>query len=303
MSERDQSKSSVPIEKLISKYFASSPPPVEVELGAITHPGKVRQNNEDHYMVVQRRRTRTVLLSNLPQGSLPPADDDAYVLVVADGVGGQAFGELASLLALRTGLDLGFSEVKWTLKIGEREIQELKEKAELYFRLMDRAVIQEGRVDPKAMGMATTLTAAYTFGPEAFVFHVGDSRAYLHREGSIHRLTRDHTVAQKLADAGVISPESIAVNSMRSVLTNCIGGSKEGVKVDVRHAALEDGDCLLLCTDGLTDMVDEETISRNLSTHLKSQDACQALLDLALENGGKDNVTVVVARYRVPSRS
>jgi serine/threonine protein phosphatase PrpC len=289
--------------RLISKHFAPSPLPVDVEFGALSHPGKVRENNEDHYLVTRRSRTRQVLASNLPEGYLPvSADDNAYVIVVADGLGGEAFGELASKLALRTAWDLSMSEIKWTLKVGEREVQELKEKAELYFQLIDRALIQEGRVKPQMAGMGTTLTFAYTIGSNAFVFHVGDSRAYLFRGDRLIRLTRDHTVAQKLVDAGVLTPESVATSSFRNMLTNCLGCSKEGVKVEMRHIRVEDGDVLLLCSDGLTDMVDEDAMSKTLNAHVVPQEACQALLDQALDNGGRDNVTMVLARYSIPNR-
>src|SRR5690242_18120728 len=90
---------------LLTKHFGPSPPPVRVTFGALSHPGRVRENNEDHYLVLERRRTRSVLLTNLPEGTLRPADDTAYVLAVADGLGGASFGELASSLALRSGWD------------------------------------------------------------------------------------------------------------------------------------------------------------------------------------------------------
>jgi protein phosphatase len=299
--EKDKSKASM--DRLISKHFAPSPLPVDIEFGALSHTGKVRKNNEDHYLVTRRSRSRQVLMSNLPDGYLPvAADDDAYVIVVADGLGGEAFGELASKLAIRTAWDLSLSEIKWTLKVSEREVEELKEKAELYFQLIDRALIQEGQVKPQAAGMGTTLTFAYTIGSNAFVFHVGDSRAYLYRGDRLTRLTSDHTVAQKLVDAGVLTPESVATSSFRNMLTNCVGCSKEGVKVEMRHVRVEDGDTLLLCSDGLTDMVDEDEISSTLRGHSKPQDACQALLDQALDNGGRDNITMVLARYSIPER-
>jgi serine/threonine protein phosphatase PrpC len=288
---------------LISKHFAPSPSPIKIEFGALSHPGKVRENNEDHYLVTRRSRSRQVLMSNLPDGYLPvTADDDAYVIVVADGLGGEAFGELASKLAIRTAWDLSLSEIKWTVKVSEREVDELKEKAELYFQLIDRALIQEGQVKPQAAGMGTTLTFAYTIGSNAFVFHVGDSRAYLFRGDRLTRLTRDHTVAQRLVDAGLLTPESVAASSFRNMLTNCVGCSKEGVKVEMRHARIEDGDALLICSDGLTDMVDEEAMSRTLGSHSNPQDACQALLAQALDKGGKDNITMVLARYSIPER-
>jgi protein phosphatase len=299
MSQQTDQKTTPPIENLISKHFAPSPPPVAVEIAASTHPGKKRPNNEDHHLVVRRRRSRTVLASNLPDGSLPPSNEDAYVMSIADGMGGEAFGELASKMALRTGWDLGLSEVKWTLKVGRQEVKELKEKAELYFHLIDKALIQQSRIKPETAGMGTTLTIAYTIGGDAFIFHVGDSRAYLIRDGEMSRLTRDHTVAQGLVDAGHITPESVAANSFRNVLTNCIGCSKMGVSVDMSHVQLSDGDFLLLCSDGLTDMVEEDAIARAVRSGTDVEDACHELIELALEGGGKDNITVVLARYRI----
>lgn len=301
MSQKDD-KTDVPIDRLISKHFAPRPQPVVVEFGAQTHRGKVRKNNEDHYLITRRRRSMRLLKSNLPEGYLPESDDDAYVMLVADGMGGEVFGELASMLALRTAWDLSLNEIKWNLKVSEGEVKELEEKAELYFRLIDRALIQEGRVKPQATGMGTTLTLVYTVGSTAFVSHVGDSRAYVYRGGKLHMLTRDHTVAQRLVDAGVLAPESAAASSFRNMLTNCVGCSKEGVNVDVRHVKLENDDVLLLCSDGLTDMVDEDSISETLSAHTDPQDASQALVDQALDGGGKDNVTVVLARYEIPTR-
>jgi protein phosphatase len=223
-------------------------------------------------------------------------------MLVADGMGGEVFGELASMLALRTAWDLGLNEIKWTLNVSENEVKELKEKADLYFRLIDRALIQEAHVKPQATGMGTTLTLVYTVGSTAFVGHVGDSRAYVYREGKLHRLTRDHTVAQRLVDAGVLAPESVAASSFRNMLTNCMGCAKEGVNVDVRPVKLENDDVLLLCSDGLTDMVDEDSIAETLGNHADPQDASQALVDQALDRGGKDNVTVVLARYEIPTR-
>jgi protein phosphatase len=264
----------------------------------------VRENNEDHFMVVRRRRSRTLMMSNLPEGYLPEsADDDAYLIIVADGLGGEAFGEMASMLALRTAWDLGTSEIKWTLSVSEKEVEELKEKAEVYFRLIDKALIQQARVKPEVAGMGTTMTAAYTVGANAFVFHVGDSRAYLVREGKLRQLTKDHTVAQKLVDQGALAPEALGASSFRHMLTNCVGCSKAGLNVDVRHARLINGDKLLLCSDGLTDMVDEETIAEILATQGSPDEACRGLVDAALDRGGRDNVTVVLASYKIPGIS
>src|SRR5262249_53933772 len=146
-----------------------------------------------------------------------------------------------------------------------------------------------------------TLTAAYSLGVDLFIVHVGDSRAYLYRSGELRRLTKDHTLAQAMADAGYISPEEVPRHAKRKTLTNYLGGHHGKVKADLRWLRLANGDRLLLCTDGLFEMVDEPSIARILHERDQPRDAAQALLDEALERGAKDNVTVIVARYEVPS--
>lgn len=282
-----------PVEDLFAKHFGPSPPPVDVQFGAHSHRGLVRTNNEDHYLVIERRRTRSVLLTNLPEGFLPLADDTAYVLAVADGMGGAAFGELASMLALRSGWEQAPGTIKWTWIINDREIEELKERLELIFQRIDRALLERARAEPECTGMGTTLTGAYTVGSQAFIGHVGDSRAYLYRAGRLTQLTRDHTLAQECLDEGLPVP----CRSWHHMLTNCLGGPHAGVRVEFHHVTLADGDQLLLCTDGLTDMIRKEEITHLLSQLVHPQESVRRLVDLALERGGKDNVTVVLARY------
>jgi PPM family protein phosphatase len=278
-----------------------TPPRVDVEVGAATDIGKVRKDNEDHYIVVRRRRSRQVLVTNLAPGSLVEGDEDAYLMAVADGMGGSAFGELASQLALRTGWDLGGAELKWTTKATESELRELEEKAHLYFAMIDAsiAVRVAGQAGTEVTG--TTLTTFYSVSSSGFVFHAGDSRAYLLRGSQLTRLTRDHTVAQQLADTGVIPQEAVARSPYRHMLTNYVGGASGNLHADVSHVALVDGDIVLLCTDGLTGMVGEPEIAKTLAASADPQAACRALVDLALAAGGRDNVTAVVARYRIPA--
>jgi protein phosphatase len=240
---------------------------------------------------------RDVLLSNLPVERLNQAEQEAYSLLVADGLGGHAFGELASYLALRTAWDLGGNEIKWAVKMNRRESDELKLKAAVLFGLLDRALQSAAKAQPQLAGMGTTLTVCYTTGPELFVLHAGDSRAYLYRGGALRRLTRDHTVAQEMIDAGMAEPESAAVRSERHVLTNYVGGGS--VKVDFEHHRLAHGDRLLLCTDGLTDLVSEGAIAALLDAHPRPDDACRALMDRALDCGGRDDITVVLASYTI----
>jgi protein phosphatase len=281
------------VEDVLAKHFGHSPPPVQVQFGALSHPGLERTNNEDHFMIIERRRSRTVLASNLPPGLLRPADDIGYVLAVADGIGGSAFGELASMLALRSGWDQAPGAFKWTWLINDREIEELKERVELVFKRMDQVLRERTQTEPETAGMGTTLTGAYTVGPEAFIGHVGDSRAYLYHAGTLTQLTRDHTLAQEYLDAGL----PVISRSWHHILTNCLGGSEHEVQVEFHHVRLADSDQLLLCTDGLTDLVRGEEIAAILRRHAPPQEAAQALVDLALERGGNDNVTVVLARY------
>ncbi|MGE3821981.1 MAG: PP2C family serine/threonine-protein phosphatase, partial [Isosphaeraceae bacterium] len=270
-----------------------------VQFGAKSHVGLVRSQNEDHYLVVSRRREREVIATSIAVELLPKPEQAAYVAAVADGMGGHAFGELASYLALRTGWEMGTDEVKWPVKSNSTEADELKRKALVLFRLIDRSIIAAAAEQPRHTGMGTTLTNCYSIGSDLYVFHVGDSRAYLHHEGALERLTRDHTVGQALVDAGLAAPDSPAARSRKHVLTNVLGGPAVGISVDVERRTLADGDRILLCTDGLSDFVEDAEIADALNRHADPNDVCQNLLDLALSRGGKDNVTVVVGRYEI----
>jgi protein phosphatase len=146
------------------------------------------------------------------------------------------------------------------------------------------------------------MTVAVTFGNSLIVTHIGDSRAYLLHGGKLTKLTRDHTLAQRLIDEGIQGPNDPLVRGVRNVLMQALGSRETRVNPDVEHCCLEDGDQLLLCTDGLTDMVDDEVIESVLNRRDSAEAACRNLLNLALSNGGKDNVTMVVARYAFPAQ-
>jgi len=168
------------------------------------------------------------------------------------------------------------------------------------FQKIHDVLVERAKHDPTLRGMGTTLTLACSLGQDLITTHVGDSRAYLFREGRLERLTRDQTLAQSLADAGAITQEEVASHATRHVLTSAIATRGAFVQAALGHTRLADGDQVLLCTDGLTEMVKEEAISRALSAAGPSADACHRLVELALEAGGKDNVTVVLGRYRIP---
>ena len=274
---------------------------VRVELAAQTHPGKVRGNNEDHYYTARFGRALVTLSTNVPDELVPARyEETAYAMVVADGIGGRAAGEVASSLAISTGLNLALHCPKWNLVPTPEEIQENMEKWRQRFRQIDYVLSERAASDPALHGMGTTLTLACSIGADLVLYYVGDSRAYLFRQARLIRLTRDHTMAQLLADAGVIAPEEIATHRQRHTLTRSLGRGGGDVEVELDHIHLAHGDRLLLCTDGLTDMVPDAKIAQILSGLASSLAACQALIAAALEAGGKDNVTVVLGRYSIP---
>jgi PPM family protein phosphatase len=277
----------------VVKQFGPSPPTVAVRFGTVTHRGSARPNNEDHFLVSERRRSREILRTNLPPGVLPRADDIAYVLAVADGMGGSAFGEVASMLAFRSSWEITPKAIKWTFIVTDREIEDLRERVAVVFHQMDKAIHDHARKDPACRGMATTMTAAYTSGTDAFIAHVGDSRAYVFHAGELRQLTRDHTVAQQHLDIGL----PVESESWRHQLTNVLGGDGREVYVEFHHIRLADSDKLLLCTNGLTEYVANEEIATFLAPRAEPQAAAQALVDLAIDRGGQDDVTIVLAQY------
>ncbi|HTO76552.1 MAG TPA: protein phosphatase 2C domain-containing protein [Thermoanaerobaculia bacterium] len=274
---------------------------VEVDLAALTDRGKVRDNNEDHYIVARFDRAMRTLLTNLPKGQVPASyAETVYGLLVADGVGGQQAGEVASRTAIQAIVDLVIDTPDWIMRLDEPLEKEVLDRMERRFQKVRGVLVERAQADPKLRGMATTLTVACSLGPVLLTTHVGDTRAYLFRGGKLTRLTRDQTMAQSLADAGAIRPDQIAAHPMRHVLTSALAARHSFMQVEVGRWSLEDGDRLLLCSDGLTEMVSESAIAGVLSDGTSSEAACRKLVDLALEGGGEDNVTVVLARYRIP---
>ena len=274
---------------------------VKVEFGGLSHKGKVRPINEDHYMIARLGRDQETLLTNLPAGDVPEHFQEwGYAMVVADGMGGAARGEVASRLAISTLAHLGLQFGRWNLRINEKIAREVTERAARFYQRVGEAVIEEGRADPALTGMGTTLTGAFSAGNDLFVASVGDSRVYLFRRGRLLQLTRDQTYSQLLADMGQIPQHEVSTHHLRHVLTEAIGVGTGKINVKVRHLPLLNEDQLLLCTDGLTEMVDEEEIAGVLLHDQSAQDACQTLVDLALEHGGVDNVTVLLAKYDIP---
>lgn len=236
--------------------------------------------------------TRIVAAGVTDTGQVRPANEDAYlvgesVYAVADGMGGHLAGEVASATALEP--------------IEALDGRVFPDATEAVTALR-RAVIEANRTvsdmaahEPSYRGMGTTLTATMLEGRRVHIAHVGDSRAYLLRDGQFSQLTDDHTLVQHLVDEGQITREEAATHPQRSIITRAIGVSRE-IDVDSMTLDLEPGDQLLLCSDGLTGVVDDEVIASELATDGDAQEALDRLVERANAAGGPDNITVILLR-------
>ena len=277
------------------KYYGSPTVQALIDFGADSHVGLVRKNNEDHFAVVRRFRTREVLLTNVPRELLEPSTEEAYAYVVADGVGGAACGELASQLALTTAWGLAPRERSWPMRADATNISEVQERMQTIVDFISEAFQRHAAADKRLSGMGTTLTVVYSIGSDAFIGHLGDSRAYLIRDGEIGQLTRDDTLAQMLIESGA-SPFKVARTS--HILTNCLSTDGTPATATTLHIGLRSGDALLLCSDGLSDRVADVEIAELVDVDEPAQVTVGKLIQKALDRGGNDNVTVVLAKYR-----
>jgi PPM family protein phosphatase len=276
------------------QLFVRDSPRVSVELAGLTHPGTVRPNNEDNYAVIRRARFQEVLLTSQSAKTFPVEADNAHLFLMADGMGGAAFGELASSLAIRSLWSLSEQCSDWIMKISEFDPQLVKQRVDAYTQEVQNAMRETMATRPQSAGMGTTLTGVYVMGLDAIVVQIGDSRAYLYRAGKLRRLTRDHTVAEQLTRLGM--SEDLA-HSFRHMITSCLGGDSKSAHPDIDYVRLAPGDLLLLATDGLTDVLSDDAIAARLVEQTDLKVVCQALVDDALMQAAPDNVSVVLARF------
>jgi PPM family protein phosphatase len=226
------------------------------ETAALSHPGRKRRHNEDSYVVQ------------------PP------LFAVADGMGGAKAGEVASGLAAAAVQEIENEES------GEARVAALIEEA-------NRRVFTRASEDRDASGMGTTMTVALVEDDHVAIGHVGDSRAYLIRDGRLEQLTDDHSLVAELVRSGKLTPEEAESHPQRSVITRALG-TEADVDVDTFSVEAAAGDLFLLCSDGLTTMVDDQTILDAVERHRPNlADAAKALINAANRGGGEDNITVV----------
>lgn len=277
-----------PGDGLVAASFLNS----DIEIAALTHRGMVRRTNEDQYAVIRRTRSGVVLSSSLAEGSLPDSEEHSWLLTVADGLGGQVSGEVASETAIRTMIRFANGLSSWIMRPTDGLRDDIAERIDLYVEAIQQEMRRQTEMNPALAGMATTVTGVYVFGSSVVVANVGDSRSYLIRSSEIYQITEDHTLAQEMLERG---GSADAARPFHHVLTRCLSGDAEPASVDLFHLKPAAGDRILLCTDGLTDMVDDDAILRIVRS-ASTKDACEQLIRAALNNGGRDNVTVVLAR-------
>ncbi len=257
----------------------------------LTDTGKVRQDNEDQFLIAELSKWMEVQQTSLPIGDSTrlTSPRSGYLYLVADGVGGAPAGERASLLAVESVVRTVLNVMPWCFRVDQRDdhleldLKNILEKCQTKIE----ADISE---HPSRSGMGTTLTMAYVIWPDLYVVHVGDARAYLLRNAHLTQVTKGHTLANALGGI-LIAPR------VRKVLWNVIGGGTHELRPDVYHLMLEPQDTLLLATDGLTRHLSDDRIGDLLGSARSSRAACALLVDEANAGGGKDNITTVVARF------
>ncbi len=269
----------------------------ELDLFGLTHPGLVRKDNQDHFLLSTIHQQVVVHGTSLPEPDRLPLRGQRLgtLMLVADGVGGGAAGGEASQLATEAITRYVSSTLRCYHTVGSAAEKEFLDS--LAAAALDaHAAVKEGAAaNPDVRRMATTLTLAMAVWPFAYVVQVGDSRCYHYVKGVLHQMTRDQTMAQDLVDRGALPPERLANSPFRNVLISAIGG--EAAEPVVSRFDISDrGTVLLLCSDGVTKHVTDEVLAEQIKNMQSSEQLCRTILELALADGGSDNITVIAGR-------
>lgn len=256
---------------------------MRIVCGGASDIGRLRSNNEDCYRMVESMR----------------------LFVVSDGMGGEAHGEVASALAVETIVKhcMDGDANPATSLYGDPQpgLGDKARRLASAVHLANRKIFQSAEEHPEQHGMGATLTAAWIDDGKLSIAHVGDSRAYLLRSGTLQQLTNDHSLVAEQVRRGILTAAEADQSEMQSVLLRALG-THEQVDVEAQENALFPGDILLLCSDGLTRMVTEPEIAGTLQVETSPQKAAEKLIELANDNGGQDNITVVVVRLQKDSK-
>ncbi len=268
----------------------------EIDFFGLTHVGKVRKVNQDHFLLSSLEKDMHVHLTSLPDvETLSQANERlAYLAMVADGVGGGSKGGEASrrtieVLARYVGTSL---ECYYTADATKQ--QEFADALQEAAMQSHAHVIEESEADPDLRGMATTLTVFIGVWPRAYLLQVGDSRFYIHRNGELTQMTRDQTMAQELVDQGVLTQSTADDTRWAHVLSSAIGGTQTAPVVT--HFDQVWGNTYLMCSDGLTKHVSDEKICERLDKMTSAKQVCEDFLQDVLDDGGSDNITIIVVK-------
>ena len=270
--------------------FGRSNKSIRVEVFGKTDLGRTRDHNEDRFLVADLTRKANSLQTEVRHHTIGPR---GTLLVVADGMGGAAAGELASEMATDTIYD---HLVKtWNAEeeiTPQRFAYRLKEAVEA----ANTSIHAHAKAHPEVRGMGTTTTAAGVLNDHLYLTQVGDSRAYLIRGGEAHQITKDQSLMQRLVEAGELTEEEAAQSERRNIILQALGPDPR-VKVDLTYLPLRRGDLIILCSDGLSGQVKREEIAEVARATPDLAQLCAKLIDLANERGGPDNITAVAARF------
>ncbi len=266
-----------------------------LDVYGLTHPGKVRPNNEDHFLICALERKIEIYHTSLPDPSmLGRSEGLAFLALVADGVGGARAGEEASRIALEhvTRYVSQSLNCYYTTDPDDDEsfVKELEEAA----MKVHAEISAEAEHDVERRGMATTLTLWLGVGTSAYLLQVGDSRCYILQDDELIQISRDQTMAEEFVDAGVIRREDAAFSRWTNVLSSAIGGPQAAPKVTRVTQSI--GSIGLMCSDGLTRHVSDERIRDRLINMTSARECCELLLQDALDAGGEDNITIIAGR-------
>src|SRR6266850_6288933 len=268
----------------------SNPKPIRVRVFGKTDLGKTRDHNEDCFLVADLTRGDASLKPEVREHELGPR---GTLLVVADGMGGAAAGEVASEMATKTIYEqLKKSWGEETELTAQRFAARLKEAVET----ANGHIHAYAKAHPEVRGMGTTTTAVGVLGDHLYLTQVGDSRCYLVRGGVAVQLTKDQSLMQRLVDAGELTEEEAEKSERRNIILQALGPDPK-VRVDLTHQEVRKGDAIVLCSDGLSGQVKKDEIARIVSADKELMQVCADLIELANQRGGPDNITVIVARF------
>ncbi|HWB74916.1 MAG TPA: protein phosphatase 2C domain-containing protein [Nannocystaceae bacterium] len=293
------SSQSFALRSLADASAIATNPAVLAEVYGATDVGRVRDSNQDQFLIAALERSLLIEGSSLPAQSGTRLVDtpQGRILVVADGIGGHGGGEVASAVTIDAMAHYCFEAMPWVQRRSECSVDELSTGLQDAVRTAQERVRRVAKRKGIDDNLGTTLTMAYVAWPDLLLVHVGDSRAYLMRDDALHRLTIDHTLAQQMIDGHMMTPEQAATSHFSHVLVNAVGGSTDDLNVELRHLRLQLDDQLLLCTDGLYDMLPDDRISAALRDSDPVVQVVRKLIAAANDAGGRDNVTAVLARF------